>query len=114
MKKCEACGQQKPEDAIRCPSCNELDHHVAQAMVSGTPSLTILVLVMIVFWGYRFWALGWDAFAGNLRFAALTGAGLGIAGILFGPMWTFGIRSRKKAAILLLVSVVAFLIFNLL
>jgi hypothetical protein len=82
------------------------------AFVAGTPSLTFLVLGMVAFWGYRFWAIGWGAFGGNLRFAAMVAGGLGMAGMIFGPMWTFGIRSRKKAVVLFLVSVVAFLIFN--
>ncbi len=113
MKICESCGQAKPDDAIRCPSCNEMDHQVAQAMVTGTPGLTLLVLGLVVFWGYRFYMLGWLALPGNLRIAALVAAGLGVAGILFAPMWTFGVRSRKQAVILLLVSVAAFFAFNL-
>lgn len=85
-----------------------------QALVAGTPSLTILILALVGFWIYRFWILGWAAVGGNLRIAAFAAAALGVSGVLFGPMWTFGVRSRKKAAVLLIVAIVAFLLFNLL
>jgi hypothetical protein len=112
MKNCAACGLPKPDDAIRCPSCQHADEHVMRAMASGTPGLTLLVLGLLVLWIYRFWTLGWTALPGNLRVLALAAAGLGAAGILFGPMWTFGVRSRKKAAVLFVVAAIAFLFFN--
>lgn len=83
------------------------------ALVNGTPSLTILILALLAFWVYRFWVVGWTAIGGNLRIAALVAIGLGVSGIIFGPMWTFGVRSRKKATVLLIVAIVAFLLFNL-
>jgi len=85
-----------------------------RAMVAGTPSLTLLVLALLGLWIYRFWMLGWAALPGNLRVVALAAGGLGMAGIIFGPMWTFGIRSRKKAAVLLVIATVAFLFLNFL
>jgi hypothetical protein len=83
-------------------------------MVAGTPSLTLLVLALLGLWIYRFWMLGWAALPGNLRVVALATGGLGMAGIIFGPMWTFGVRSRKKAAVLLVIATVAFLFLNFL
>lgn len=112
MKICAACGQKKPETDIRCPHCAEMDHQVAQAMAVGTPSLTLLILGMLTFWGWRFWQLGMPAWSGNIRFAAFAAMGLSVAGLLFGPMWTFGIRSRKSAGVLLLIAVIVFLVAN--
>ena len=109
MKTCAACGQSKPNADIRCPHCEEMDHEVAQAMVAGTPGLTLLILGLLGFWAWRFWQLGMAAWGGNLRIAALAAAGLGVAGLMFGSMWTFGIRTRKTAAILLVVAVVLYL-----
>jgi len=85
-----------------------------RAMVAGTPSLTLLVLALLGLWIYRFWMLGWAALPGNLRVVALAAGGLGMAGIIFGPMWTFGVRSRKKAAVLFVIATVAFLFLNFL
>lgn len=114
MNKCMSCGQSKPVDAIRCPSCQHMDEQVLRANLTGTPSLTLLVLALLVLWIYRFWILGWAALPGNLRVAALAVGGLGMAGIIFGPICTFGIRSRKIAVVLFVVAIVAFLILNLL
>ncbi len=114
MNKCVSCGQPKPEDAVRCPSCQHMDKDVMRAVAVGTPNLTLLVLALLVLWIYRFWILGWAALLGNLRVAALAAVVLGMAGIIFGPMWTFGVRSRKKAAVLLVIATVAFLFLNFL
>jgi hypothetical protein len=114
MNKCMSCGQPKPEDAILCPACQHADEQVMRAAVVGTPSLTLLVLALLALWIYRFWILGWTALPGNLRVVALAAGGLGVAGIVFGPMWTFGVRSRKKAGALFVIATVAFLFFNLL
>jgi len=90
-----------------------MDQQVLRAVAMGTPSLTLLILGMLGFWIYRFWILGWTAFPGNLRILALIAGGLGTAGVIFGPLWTFGVRSRKKAAMLLVIATIAFLVFNL-
>ena len=108
MNVCAACGQKKPNAAIRCPHCQEMDHDVAKAMIAGTPSLTLLIIAMLAFWGWRFWQLGTPAWSGNIRFAALVAAGLGVTTLVSGPLWTFGIRSRKIAAILLAVAAIVF------
>lgn len=113
MNSCESCGEAKPSAAVRCPSCGEMDRDVMQAMVAGTPGLSLLVLAVLGMWIFRFWILGWAALPGNLRFAALAAAGLGFAGLLFGPLWSFGVRSRAKAAALLLIAIAVFLIANL-
>src|SRR5258705_8007046 len=67
MNKCVSCGQPKPEDAVRCPSCQHMDKDVMRAVAVGTPNLTLLVLALLVLWIYRFWILGWAALLGNLR-----------------------------------------------
>ena len=85
-----------------------------RAMVAGTPSLTLLVFALLILWIYRFWILGWAALPGNLRVVVLVAGGLGIAGIIFGPLWTFGVRSRKKAAVLFVIATVAFIFLNFL
>jgi predicted nucleic acid-binding Zn ribbon protein len=110
MNYCLTCGKSKPNDAVLCPSCKNEDKEVVQSI--GMPSLTITVIVLLGLWLYRFWFLGWSAIPGNLRVAALTAMCLGSTGILFGPLWTFGIRSRKKAFRLFLVGLLTFLLFN--
>jgi predicted membrane protein len=40
--------------------------------------------------------------------------GLGVAGIVFGPIWTFGVRSRKKAVVLFVIATVALLLSGIL
>jgi hypothetical protein len=112
--KCISCGQRKPEDAVRCPSCKHVDEEVMKAIVAGTPGLTLLLLGLLVLWIYRFWILGWAALPGNFRIAALIAVGLGVAGIIFGPMWTLGVRSRKKAVIFFVIGIVTFLFSNFL
>ena len=111
MTRCSSCGEKKAEDDLWCLSCGDADDRVIWGMAARTPSLTILVLALSGFSIYRFWLLGWDALPGNLRLIAFIGGGLGVAGIIFGPLWTFGVRSRKAALILLIVSTVA-LIFQ--
>lgn len=110
MKNCLACGNSKPDDAPLCPSCRQLDKHAIRNI--GTPSRTIFMVALLGLWLYRFWLLGWAALPGNLRVAAFVCVCLGLAGMLFGPMWTFGIRSRKKGFVLFLVGLFVFLVFN--
>ena len=71
--------------------------------------MTLTILGMIGFWIYRFSVIGWPAWHGNLRIAALCAAGLGLVGQV-GPVWTFGIRKRKVALIVLLAGVIVFLV----
>ena len=111
MKKCEVCGASKPADALICPACLHKDEDVFLRMVAGTPSLTLLIIGMVCLWIYRFWYVGWAAWAGNLRFAAICAVTLGFVS-LFGPLWTFGIRNRKTALIVLIITVPAFLFLN--
>jgi len=110
VKTCESCGKPKPEDAARCPSCGHTDREVMQAVVAGT--LAILILALLVFWIYRFGILGWAALPGNLRIAAFAAGFWGLSGML-NPTGTFGVGSRWKAAALLFIALVAYLVFNL-
>lgn len=82
-------------------------------MVMGTPSLTILILVFILVSGYRFWRIGVIAWSGNLRLAAWLAMGLGLAALIFGAMWTFGIRSRIQGAVVFVVGLVALALLQL-
>jgi len=63
------------------------------------------------FWIYRFWVVGWSAWTGNLRVAAYCAIALGFTA-MFSPLWTFGIRNRKVALVVLLVGGIAFLFLN--
>lgn len=82
-------------------------------MVMGTPSLTILILGLILFSAYRFWRIGWIAWSGNLRLAAWLAMGLGLAALIFGAMWSFGIRSRKQGVLVFVVGLVALALLQL-
>lgn len=81
-------------------------------MAAGTPLLSILIIGIIGFSVYRFWVVGWPAWTGNLRLAAVCAFVLGMTGLLFAPLWTFGIRNRRIALVVAVVGVIAFLIFN--
>lgn len=111
MKKCEACGAAKPANAPRCPACEQMDEEVVRLMIAGTPGLTLLIIVMGCFWIYRFWVVGWSAWTGNLRVAAYCAIALSLTA-MFSPLWTFGIRNRKVALVVLLVGGIAFLFLN--
>lgn len=111
MKTCVACGAAKPTDAAKCPACEQIDEEVLRRMMMGTPSLTLLVLAVAGFWVYRFWHLGWVAWGGNLRTVSLVAVVLGFT-TLIQPIWSFGIRSRKLAAIVFVLGVSTFLVFN--
>jgi hypothetical protein len=110
MNYCLTCGKAKPNGAVLCPSCKNEDKEIVKSI--GTPSLTITVIILLGLWLYRFWLLGWTSIPGNLRVAAFVAICLGLTSMLFGPMWTFGIRSRKTAFILFLVGLFAFILFN--
>ncbi|MEP6743366.1 MAG: hypothetical protein ABJB61_12775 [bacterium] len=108
MKICASCGQRKPYNALSCPTCHRLDEEIARVAVSGTPLRTLLIIGVAAFWLYRFWRLGWIALPGNLRWAAFLALGLGLAG-LFGPMWSFGVRTRKQAAYIFVIALLLFI-----
>src|ERR1700752_575521 len=105
MKPCPLFGQPKPEDALGCPSCEQIDPEVYRRIDRGVPSLTLLVLGVVAFWTYRFWRIGLAAWSGNLRLAAWLALLLAVAGLMFGSVWSFGIRSRKQAAVIFLIAV---------
>ena len=113
MDKCAVCGEAKAVDALRCPFCMHTDNQVMQAWIVGTPSRALLVSALLGFWGYRFWTLGQAAWPGNLQVAAGAAAVLGLTALIFGPMWTFGVTSRRKGAIVLIVAtaILFYLIF---
>jgi hypothetical protein len=81
-------------------------------MAAGTPGLSLLVIAILVFGGWRFWQIGLEAWHGNARLIAFAAMGLGLTSILTGPMWTFGIRSRKIGAVVFCVAAICFLLFN--
>ena len=112
MKKCNACGAAKPADAARCPACEEIDEEVLRMMMVGTPGLTLLIMALVCFWIYHFCVVGWPAWTGNLRLAALCAIGLGLTVLISGPLWIFGIRNRKVALAVTIVGGIAFLILN--
>ena len=85
---------------------------VVRMELVGTPGLTLAILVLVGLSIYRFWVVGWAAWAGNLRFAALVAICLGLTVLCSGPLWIFGIRNRKVALIVIAVAGIAFLILN--
>lgn len=98
-------------EPVLCPAANQAEP-VAPAMVAGTPSLKILVIALLAFSAYRFCLIGWAALPGNLRLFAIAAIGLGFTALIFGPLRTFGVRSRKMGLLLLVIAVVAFLFLN--
>lgn len=113
MKTCEHCGQRKPANELTCPSCGRADSEILRLRVGGTPMLTLAILALLLFWIYRFWRIGWIAWSGNLRAAALLALGVGAAAVMFGSMWTFGVRSRKQGLLVLVIAGAAFLLLQL-
>lgn len=111
-QKCASCGAAKPAEAPRCPACQQMDEDVVRKMVAGTPGLTLLILGLVGFSIYRFWIVGWPAWSGNLRLVALCAGALGFTALIFGPLWTFGIRTRRTALIIFIVGTAVFLILN--
>ena len=95
-----------PTTANRCELCRYI--------AGGAPSLTLLLIGLSAFSIYRFWILGWAAIGGNLRLAAFVAICLGLTGVVTGPLTTFGVCSRRQAAVLLGVAVIAFIILNFL
>jgi len=81
-------------------------------LVKVTPGLTLLIIGLLIMWVFRFWILGWSAFPGNIRFTAFLGISIGLTGLVFSPLLTFGIRNRKRALLLLAISIPIFIIFN--
>jgi hypothetical protein len=111
MKKCPSCGERKPDSVATCPSCQAIDHDAIAKTTGGTPSLTLLIAALVLFWAFRFCRIGLAAWSGNLRLAAILAFALGLAAMVFGAMWTFGIRSRKQGA---LVAIIALAVYVLL
>lgn len=112
MKTCGACGAAKPDEAIICPVCAQGDMEALRRLDGGSPSLTLLVFALVCLSIYRFWVVGWRAWSGNLRLAALCAIGLGLTAVVSGPLRTFGIGTRKTALVVAVVGGVAFLILN--
>jgi len=112
MSICKSCGQKKLSTDVTCPSCNAIDERVVRGRIGGVPLLTLLIIVLLIFSIYRFWVIGWSAITGNIRVIALAGIFLGITGLVFSPLWSFGIKTRKTAIILLIISVITYLILN--
>jgi len=112
MSKCKSCGQEKSNTDPTCHSCNVVDERVVRGKIGGVPLLTLLIIGLLIFSIYRFWIIGWSAITGNIRVIALSGIFLGITGLIFSPLWSFGIKTRKTAIILLIISVIIYLILN--
>jgi hypothetical protein len=109
MKVCANCEQRKPQNAVKCPACNHTDEQIFKAMLGGTPMLSILIVLFGAFAIFRSCRIGFlVALPGNLRLAALIAVALGFSGVLFGALWSFGIRSRISAALVLIVGLLAF------
>ena len=112
MSKCKSCGKDKQPDDPVCPHCNAVDNRAMMSATGGTPLLTLLILGLLGVSIYRFIILGWAATTGNIRITALAFLLLGITGLIFNPLWSFGIKNRKTAVIMVIVSAIIFLIFN--
>ena len=80
--------------------------------IAGIPGLSLLILALVVISAYRFWLIGWPAWSGNLRLAAICAGGLGITALITGSLWTFGIRNRKRALLVTALATIGFLILN--
>lgn len=101
MDKCIGCGQAKDYFAPQCPSCQFPDPEVGNMPPAALP---LLFLGIAIFWLYRFWRLGWSAWSGNLRLLAWLALGVSAATLVFGEMSSFGVRSRKRGALLMVIS----------
>jgi hypothetical protein len=112
MTTCTHCGTKKAQHTLACINCTGIDERVAALMMHGTPGLSLALLALAGLSIYRFWVLGWAAWPGNLRVAALAAIVLAGPALISGSAWPFGIRRRREALIWLAIAVPAFLVLN--
>lgn len=112
MTRCDHCGEEKPRFAIACELCGEIDSEAEAAKAHGPRIAVLAALALLGLSVYRFWILGWVAWSGNLRAAALVTMAVALVALLRGHMWLFGIRSRRAALVTLAVVVPAYLVLN--